>query len=479
MFHGLRDQYFQNLQTYRPGAGVMDDISQLPNARQQTEPGLRGQFPFSPDDISYSRAGAHLANHIGNMHIESVSPVTPISQTAPMMPKSTWVIGKASPFNISAVATPPSQGVSSLTQTPVTELPRTTFSVADAKPLPLIPKEVVHSRINTNDQFLEKRRQSRILFQEELRKMSLSSTTSIYSPASVYSPATPATMYSPIEDRRVEGNRASEAFSEDSIPEYSVASSTKNSRLSRNSSSGYDSLMTRQRSQGQFSQGTRSSATSSVQHDRYVQSQENRDSLSHTSLPASPLADRRMSDNIDSWAAPLKPPTYRQQSYDQIASSEQGLIASPPRIGDVRSDDITKWIPASTSQLQKINTHEITSSPEYNSQSGTPQDARRTSGNIGSWGPPSSTARALGYGAGIESGLEVVMDIDHDNEKMVVSQEEMPHFVQPTSTASTKSIDCPITHDTSFYRFGGFCDGAKSMIRGETGFKVVKRPSVS
>ena len=90
----------------------------------------------------------------------------------------------------------------------------------------------------------------------------------------------------------------------------------------------------------------------------------------------------------------------------------------------------------------------------------------------------SSALRVPGYGAGIESGLEVVVDIDHDNEKMVVEQEE-PSFAQPPQTASMKSIDCPIAHDTSFYKFGGFCDGAKAMMQGETGFKVVKRPSVS
>jgi hypothetical protein len=75
--------------------------------------------------------------------------------------------------------------------------------------------------------------------------------------------------------------------------------------------------------------------------------------------------------------------------------------------------------------------------------------------------------------------LEVVMNIDHDNEKMVVSQEEMPHLMKPIATASAKSTDCSITQDASFYRFGGFCDGAKYMLKGETGFKVVKRPSVS
>ncbi|EHL02216.1 hypothetical protein M7I_1810 [Glarea lozoyensis 74030] len=108
----------------------------------------------------------------------------------------------------------------------------------------------------------------------------------------------------------------------------------------------------------------------------------------------------------------------------------------------------------------------------------TPQDARRTSENIEHWGPPATRTRSLGLGAEIESGLEVVVDIDRDNEKMVVSQEEdMPAFVLPTSTASTKLMDCPITQDASFYRFGGFCDGAQLMIRGETGFKVVKRPS--
>ncbi|EDN98218.1 hypothetical protein SS1G_13075 [Sclerotinia sclerotiorum 1980 UF-70] len=104
-----------------------------------------------------------------------------------------------------------------------------------------------------------------------------------------------------------------------------------------------------------------------------------------------------------------------------------------------------------------------------------------------------STLQLPGFGNGVEDGLEVVPIFDSGLE-VVPTQDPEPVPIQPLSripeyrsqsqlamhramTPSLKSLDCPMRHDSSFYKFEGFCPGAKAMIRGETGFKVVKRPS--
>jgi hypothetical protein len=480
-FLGLRDQYFRNLQAYRLRARALEDISQSPHTRQQADPGSTGHFPFSPDDIAYSRAASNNGNHVGNTHTKSKSANnTSIANAAPILPISTWASRTFSSARPHTRATPPLHAVSSSTQIPSAEFVKTTFSIADAKPLPLIPGEARYSQGSKSYGLPIGKQQSDLLFQEGKRESSASSPTYIYSPNSLWSLPTPATMYSPIEDRLVEANRISDPFSELVIPENSATHTSINSRLSESSVSGYGSLVTSQRSHGHFSQSTCSSAMSSVNIELYAQGQENQNSGPHEHSPVSPQANRRVSGNVDGWAALSEPPAYRQQSYEPIAPSDHQLNIGQIQEGKNRSDAINDWIPPLTSHLHKIKTtHEIVSTSEYSSPVGIPNDTRRTSESIGSWGPTFLTNCALSYGAGIESGLEVVMDIDHDNEKMVVSQEEMPHLVKPVPTASIKSTDCSITQDASFYRFGGFCDGAKYMLKGDAGFKVVKRPSVS
>jgi hypothetical protein len=478
-FHDLRDQYCRNLQAYRLRTRAVEENPQSPHARQQADQRLRGHFPSSPDDIAYSRAASNVASHIENMPAKPESADKSTANVVPMLPTSTWAFRTVSPPRPHTGATSPPYGVSPSTRMPHTEFMKTAFSVADAKPLPLIPREARYSQGNTGHELSESKQQSDLLFQGELRELSAYSPTSIYSPASLWSPATPATMYSPIEDRFVEANRVSDLFSELSIPENSVASGDIHSRLSGSSLDGYHSLVTNQLSRGHFSQSTCSSAMSSIDVDLYAHSQDKTYSDPHENSLVSPKVSRRVSDSFDSWAALSKPSASGQQGYEPTTSFDHRPTSSQFQSGKNKSDDINDWVPALQAHLHKTKTRDITSTSEYSSPVGIPEYARRTSGNIGSWGPTSLTIHTVGYGAMIESGLEVVMDIDHDNEKMVVSQEEMPHFVQPIPPVSTKSTDCSITQDASFYRFGGFCDGAQYMLKGETGFKVVKRPSVS
>jgi len=89
-----------------------------------------------------------------------------------------------------------------------------------------------------------------------------------------------------------------------------------------------------------------------------------------------------------------------------------------------------------------------------------------------------ATLRLPGYGKGVEQGLEPVNApplIDHSNEKIPVPTHH-PQYRTPTS--SVKSVDSPMRHDSSFYKFGGFCEGAKASLRGELGYKISNRPTV-
>ncbi|PQE22861.1 SH3 domain-containing protein [Rutstroemia sp. NJR-2017a BBW] len=286
--------------------------------------------------------------------------------------------------------------------------PRARFQLRDPSPsqLKLIPKEVVNLRINANDEFLERRRQSRIMFQELRHSFS-----------------------------SIEENRASEAFSDGSPwSSYSSASSPIERHSSRGS--GYDDLIGRKRSQGQASQGGNSRNGS--------------------------LRDATKPDNEFISPSSLKPPMSPGISEYQPSDSGNSVFIKSP-------------VSPPTAELSTDNTQ---------------------------WGklaPPATLASTLhvsGFAAGIEEGLEVVPVVESGLE--VVPQPEPEPAPTPAAaraptpapvenrsvsrldkhfTPSIKSIECPMRHDTSFYKFDGFCPGAKAMIRGETGFRVVKRPS--
>ena len=289
----------------------------------------------------------------------------------PVKPRSPWAIDSPSQFDLGAPITPMSASLGSY---PPRQLiaDLSPSSAASNQSVRFIPKEIVNYRLSANEEFLERRRQSRLIFQNELRRSIVS----------------------------IEEDRVSQVFDNPSpILDYSaMTSSPIDGRGSRLSGSGYDTLMTRQRSQGQASQGTRSSRTSSILHER-------------------PRPERQD----------------RQDSQDSIF----GLRAAPL-------------------------------SP--------PLSEHRTSGNE-TWGILATTLQVPGFGSGVEDGLMPVGGVDHENGLILANENQI--VSQPTPTASMKSIDYPMTQNSSFYKFGGFCDGSKAMIRGETGLKVVKRPSVS
>jgi hypothetical protein len=326
------------------------------------------------------------------------------------------------------------------------------------QPPPLIGKEIVYSRLNQNEQFLERRRQSRLLFQTEMRNSISSigenrasqsfSDGSILSSPKLSHPTMLGTSNErppmahkgssgrsaertilandrsgPWNERLVPLNDQSslqngrgvsemysveirEVYSDGISPLIGHSMSPIDGRTSRTSASGYDTLMTRQLSQGQASQTTRSSRTSSI------------------------LQDIRLQDG---------PKTERKDSHASQASQESIF-------------GLRKALPLSP-----------------------PLSEQPFSGND-DWGHLATNLQISGFGEGVEQGIEVVDKIDRDS-GLILANEDLI-VVQPTPSASMRSIDYPIRHDSSFYKFGGFCDGAKALIRGDTGFKIMKRPSV-
>ncbi len=364
IFGGLRDRLLA-AQSLLVEEKPKDDRAQLASMRMERSPTLRKPLPTSAQSLPSPVSP-----------LQPLQIITPALEDPPLprMPHNPWAIDSPSQFHLGApvnsAAGPPQRRQSSRDLSP-SSLPE-----GDNR---LISRDVVRFRVDANEEFLERRRQSRLSFLNELRK----SVSSID------------------EDRERETFVDAPLITSPILGSSGMATSPIDGRSSRPSLNGYDTLMTRQRSQGQASQGTRSSRTSSILQERQGQRQDSQDSI------------------FGLRAAPLSPPP----------------------------------------------------------------SEHRTSGGTDTWGTLGGEALATtlqtpDFGKGVEPGIEVVTGIDYDNEKIAVGPNESG-YRQPTPTASMKSIDYPIRHDTSFYKFGGFCEGSKAVLRGENGFKIVKRPSVS
>lgn len=354
--------------------------------------------------------------HIGQLQITTPRPIIPKSPWAidgPSHMDAVTPISAVSSLSASLGTSPRTLGPGSLHQ----QNPRDVLlpSPATAQGTQLIPWELVHSRITSNDEFLERRRQSRVLFQNELRK-------SINS---------------------IEEDRASDTFSEGVLrsPVSGIAempaSSPVEGRISRSSSSGYDTYVSRERSQGHASQATRSSNASSV----YPLS--------------SPVSEQSTSGTADKWAT-------MSSTIDGPFSYGSGFESGLEVVSDISERDRLA--------LSERDRENFDTGKETRFESGL--EIKLETGL--------ETLMEPGLETRFENGLDSGKMLYGGNEKMVVTQDQNHPVYQPQSTpaASTKSIDHPMRHDNSFYKAGGFCEGARLMIKGESGFKVVKRPSV-
>ena len=179
--------------------------------------------------------------------------------------------------------------------------------------------------------------------------------------------------------------------------------------------------MARQKSQGHASLATRSSRTSSILHE-------------------------------------IQSPVERHDSEGSIFGNRAALTTPPiDNHASGTSGNIELWTPIQTtaSPLTIDNPHTWDPRPTTNLQ--VPQPIFRGE---------------------VISDLEPVSNLDFDNEKIAVDVPG-PSPTQFTPTFTVTQMNYPIRPDSSFSRFGGFCEGAKAITRGETGFKLVRSPVVS
>jgi hypothetical protein len=89
----------------------------------------------------------------------------------------------------------------------------------------------------------------------------------------------------------------------------------------------------------------------------------------------------------------------------------------------------------------------------------------------------SSTLKLLGFSINVINGIEAIKreltGIDVPDGLMLIN--EPNELIPLTSTFSAHHI---ISHDSSFYRYGGFYEGAKLALKEQKFYKVVKRPEV-
>lgn len=338
--------------------------------------------------------------------VQASSTVLPSPLQEPVKPQSPWAINGPSQFDMGHLP----QGRQLSRDISPSSLPNA--SQAEGQPSH-IAKEVVRYRISANDEFLERRRQSKIFFQNELRRQATPRSPSIVS------------MERPLSDRRISGtieeNRVSEVFQDGPLipsPQLGnsvMASSPIDGRTSRASSNGYDQMVSRQRSLGQNSQDARNSRSSS-----YLYEGTQRQDLHRHDSTTSQDSIFGLRAATQSPTAPLSPPL-----------SDHGISGG-------------------------LNIEHL-----------------------------ATTLRTPVFGRDVEDGMEVVNGAyDFSTEKMVVVTNDLPpaqnNLLQATPTASVTSIDCPMRHDTSFYQYRGFCEGAAILLRGRYGedwYKIVKRPS--
>lgn len=367
IFHNVRERVgLVAPQSPAVGSPPRDDRTQLASMRQRA-PSMRKPVPSPSQSTSSQNSLPTPAASPPERHL-----YLDISPAEPVKPKSPWTIDSPSQFDLGAHMSPPSRSQRRTSR----EVSPGSTTDAEGR---LIPREVVLSRVRANEEFLQRRRDSRLIFQNEFRK-SISSidehrVSEIFTTSPILTPISPTGATGGMSISPIDG------------------------RASRTSMSDYQTLMTRQRSQGGASQGTRSSIASSEFQER--------------------------------------PATRR---HDSEADSIFGLRAAGPL------------------------------SP--------PLSEHRSSAGLEGI-PVAATLRLPDFGEGVYQGIEVVDNTDYTAGLIPVHDNEPPP-VQQTSSApatSVRSIDHPMRHDASFFKFGGFCDGAKALVRGETGFKIYKRPA--
>lgn len=244
------------------------------------------------------------------------------SPIKPVKPKGPWTIDGAIQYTPAQQTRHQSRDISPSSLPPISSTPSQTQHIAE---------EAVKSQVSTNEEFLERRRQSKIAFQTQLQKnpapRPLSASGSDYLSAGA---------------RRISGtidkNRVSEEFDgrplrqSPRLESSPVAISPPDGRNYPMSPDSYDQMISRQRSLGQISQNARHSGTSSIlaeasarqdiQRQGSTNSQESIFGLrAAQSPPLSPPVggpSRSGSWNVEGLSATLKTPQFGENVHEGI-----------------------------------------------------------------------------------------------------------------------------------------------------------------
>jgi len=107
----------------------------------------------------------------------------------------------------------------------------------------------------------------------------------------------------------------------------------------------------------------------------------------------------------------------------------------------------------------------------------TPPDSLGRQSGTDEWGVMgiARTLKVPGFGEGVEDGLEVVGQKLVSDPGLIPADES--HSLTPAT--SVQSVDYAMRHDSSFFKYGGFCESAKMALRGVGGtMKEVTKPAV-
>lgn len=113
----------------------------------------------------------------------------------------------------------------------------------------------------------------------------------------------------------------------------------------------------------------------------------------------------------------------------------------------------------------------------------TPPDSLGRQSATDDWGalglPLAGARKVPGFGDGVVDGLEVVGQNLVSDPGLIPADENQNDLRDLTPATSVQSVDYAMRHDSSFFRYGGFCDGAKMSWRGAGGtMKEITKPGV-
>jgi hypothetical protein len=110
----------------------------------------------------------------------------------------------------------------------------------------------------------------------------------------------------------------------------------------------------------------------------------------------------------------------------------------------------------------------------------TPPDSTGRQSGADEWGTMGTAVERKypGLGNGIGEGLEVVgQGLVSDPGLIPVNESHSHNDLTPAT--SVQSVEYAMRHDSSFFKYGGFCDGAKMALRGVGGtMKDITKPAV-